>query len=100
MDQTLIIISIIGGALAILSALVAVILFLVKVGGELAVHKMTLEDAVKDTNRAHDKIRNLEVIQAQQHVELAVLKTTLEYIRDGIDEIKTALRDHVAEDAK
>lgn len=95
MDELLTILLIIGGVLSILGALVAVILFLVRVGGELAVHKRALEENVKDTNRAHDKIRNVEQVQAVQSMELAVLKTTLEYIRVGIDDIKTALSDHI-----
>lgn len=95
MDDLLTLLLIIGGVITVLGALVAVILFLVKVGGELAVHKRTLEDNVKDTNRAHDKIRHVESVQAVHATDIAVLKTTLDYIKKGIDDIKTTLRDHV-----
>ena len=95
MDDVLTIVLIIGGVITVLGALVAVILFLVRVGGELAVHKKALEENVKDTNRAHDKIRNVEQVQAAHATDLAVLKATLDYIKVGIDDIKTALSDHI-----
>lgn len=92
MDDLLTLILIIGGIISVIAALVAVILFLVRIGGKLAVHEKTLGDNVCDTNRAHDKIRLMEAVQATHSTDIAVLKTTLEYIKDGIDEIKQAVR--------
>lgn len=86
---------IIGGIITVLGALVAVILFLVRVGGELAVHKKTLEDNVSDTNRAHDKIRQVEAIQAVHSTDIAVLRTTLDHILAGINDIKDTLKEHI-----
>lgn len=88
MDDT---VYLIGAVFAILSSIAAVVFFFVRVGGKLGVQEKVILDNSRDIDRAHEKIRAMEAVQAQHATDIAVIKTNLEYIKDGIDEIKMTL---------
>jgi hypothetical protein len=87
-----VLIGIITGGLAILGVIVGVIGFFLKLGGRIALQEKTLSENVADTTAAHDKIRGLAAIQAEHTTKIAVVENDITYIRDGIDEIKAAVR--------
>jgi len=92
MDQTTLFFTVAGGVIVILGFLAGVVGFLMKIAAEIGVHKKTLEDACKDVEAAHGKIRDIVPVLAGHTTEIAVLKTDISYIREGIDDVRTMLR--------
>lgn len=92
MDQTALILSVIGGIIVILGFLGTLVAFLFKLGGKMAVHEKTLVDVVADTTAAHDKIRHLAPQVAEHETSIQLVQKDVSYIREGIDDIKSAMR--------
>lgn len=92
MDQTALILSIIGGIIVILGFLAGVVGFLMKLAAEIATHKKDLETACQDVEAAHDKIRRIDPVIQSHTTDIAVLKNDIGYIREGTDEIRNLLR--------
>ena len=86
-----VLVGIIGGILVILGAIMGIVGFFIKLGGRIAIAEKTLSENVVDTTAAHDKIRKVADTQAQHTTDIAVLKTSLDYIKDGIDDIRAAV---------
>ncbi len=52
---------------------------------------LEIEQMRKDLDRAHEKIRNLEGLNAVNDKDIALMKRDIEYIKASVDEIKDIL---------
>lgn len=52
---------------------------------------LEIEQMRKDLDRAHEKIRNLEGLNAVNDKDIALMKKDIEYIKVSVDEIKEIL---------
>lgn len=93
MNQLLLVVGLIGGIITILGALVAVVIFIARISAKVAIHQQTLDKNVEDTTAAHDKIRKLDPVIQQHETSIQLVQKDVSYIREGIDELKTAFRD-------
>jgi uncharacterized membrane protein len=92
MNETAVYLSVAGGVIVVLGFLGTLVAFLFKLGGKMAVHEKTLTDVVADTTAAHDKIRTLSPVVAEHETSIQLVQKDVSYIREGIDDIKTAMR--------
>ena len=85
--------SIMGGIIVVLGFLGGVIVFLMKLGAEIAVHKKRLEDTCHEVETVNGVIRTIIPVIQEHTTDIAVLKTDIGYIRNGIDDVRGILRE-------